>query len=124
MYEPGTCAKNSRNPLIFVHNYRAIGGNVSTNVYGSSHLSNGSTNQQKVVVLTFDDGYESQYSNAKPILDKYGFKATFAVVCNYVGSADNRMTWKEIKSLQQEGHDVASHSMNHVDPLQLSSTKG
>jgi peptidoglycan/xylan/chitin deacetylase (PgdA/CDA1 family) len=95
-----------------------LGGTISTNVYGSSQLSNGVANhhnQQKVVILTFDDGYKSQYSNAKPILDKYGFKATFYIVCNYVGSGDNRMTWEEIKSLQQEGHDIASHTMNHDD---------
>jgi peptidoglycan/xylan/chitin deacetylase (PgdA/CDA1 family) len=96
----------------------AIGGNVSTNIYGSSQLSNSIANQQKVVILTFDDGYKSQYSNAKPILDKYGFKATFSIVCNYVGR-DNRMTWEEIKSLQQEGHDIASHTMNHYDLSKL-----
>jgi peptidoglycan/xylan/chitin deacetylase (PgdA/CDA1 family) len=105
--------------LLFLFIATTIGGNVSTNVYGSSQLSNGITNQQKVVILTFDDGYESQYSNAKPILDKYGFKATFYIVCNYVGSGDNRMTWKDIKSLQQEGHDIASHTMNHDDLSKL-----
>ena len=94
-------------------------GNISSNVYGSSQLTNGIANQQKVVILTFDDGYKSQYSNAKPILDKYGFKATFSIVCNYVGSGDNRMTWKEIKSLQQEGHVIASHTMNHYDLSKL-----
>jgi hypothetical protein len=31
----------------------AIGGNISSNVYGSSHLSNGIANQQKVVILTY-----------------------------------------------------------------------
>jgi peptidoglycan/xylan/chitin deacetylase (PgdA/CDA1 family) len=93
----------------------AIVGSLSSNVYGSSHISNGIANHQKVVILTFDDGYKSQYSNAKPILDKYGFKATFYIVCNYVGSGDNRMTWEEIKSLQHEGHDIASHTMNHDD---------
>ncbi|MDQ4012381.1 MAG: polysaccharide deacetylase family protein [Thermoproteota archaeon] len=93
-------------------------GIISTNIYGSSQLSNGVAyqhNLQKVVILTFDDGYKSQYSNAKPILDKYGFKATFYIVCNYVGSGDNRMTWEEIKLLKQEGHDIASHTMNHDD---------
>jgi peptidoglycan/xylan/chitin deacetylase (PgdA/CDA1 family) len=101
----------------------AIGGNVSSNIYVSSQLSNGIANQQKVVFLTFDDGYKSQYTNAKPILDKYGFKATFSIVCNYVGSGDNRMTWEEIKSLQQQGHDIASHTMNHYDLSKLPSQK-
>ena len=90
-------------------------GNVSSNVYGSQQLLDGNIDKQKVVILTFDDGYKNQYSNAKPILDKYGFKATFSIVCNYVGNGDNRMTWEEIKSLQQEGHDIASHTMNHDD---------
>jgi peptidoglycan/xylan/chitin deacetylase (PgdA/CDA1 family) len=93
--------------------------NVPNNIYGSTEQSKNKINQQKVVILTFDDGYESQYSNAKPILDKYGFKATFYIVCNYVGSGDNRMTWEEIKSLQQEGHDIASHTMNHDDLSKL-----
>ena len=53
-------------------------------------------------------------------MDKYGFKATFYIVCNYVGTGDNRMTWEEIKSLQQEGHDIASHTMNHDDLSKLS----
>ena len=94
-------------------------GNISSSIYGSAEPQKNNINQQKVVILTFDDGYKSQYSNAKPILDKYGFKATFSIVCNYVGSGDNRMTWKEIKSLQQEGHNIASHTMNHYDLSKL-----
>ena len=94
-------------------------GNISSSIYGSAEPQKNNINQQKVVILTFDDGYKSQYSNAKPILDKYGFKATFSIVCNYVGSGDNRMTWKDIKSLQQEGHNIASHTMNHDDLSKL-----
>jgi peptidoglycan/xylan/chitin deacetylase (PgdA/CDA1 family) len=97
----------------------SIMGNISSSIYGSAEPQKNNINQQKVVILTFDDGYKSQYSNAKPILDKYGFKATFSIVCNYVGSGDNRMTWKEIKSLQQEGHNIASHTMNHYDLSKL-----
>ncbi len=68
----------------------------------------------KVVIFIFSDGLMTQFTNAKPILDKYGFKATFDVVCNYVGKTDAYMNWKEIKTLHKEGHDIGSHSMNHV----------
>ena len=73
----------------------------------------------KAVVLTFDDGYKSQYTNAKPILDKYGYKATFYIVCNYVGNGDGqdhpnaRMSWEDITALSNEGYDIGSHSMSH-----------
>ena len=40
--------------------------------------------RHKIVILNFDDGLKSQFTNAKPILDKYGFKVTFYVVCNYL----------------------------------------
>jgi peptidoglycan/xylan/chitin deacetylase (PgdA/CDA1 family) len=80
----------------------------------------------KAVILTFDDVYKSQYTNAKPILDKYGYKATFYIVCNYVGREDEqddpnaRMSWEDITSLYNEGHDIGSHSMDHGDLAEMS----
>jgi len=73
------------------------------------------TNNNKVVILTFDDGYKSQYTNAKPILDKYGFKATFYITCNHVGNGEElvhpnaRIGWENITALYNEGHDIGSH---------------
>jgi peptidoglycan/xylan/chitin deacetylase (PgdA/CDA1 family) len=73
----------------------------------------------KAVVFPFDDAYKSQYTNAKPILDKYGYKATFYIVCNYVEN-NGRLTWEDITSLYKEGHDIGSHTMNHADLSQTS----
>lgn len=78
-----------------------------------------STNNKKAVILAFDDGWKSQYRQAKPILDKYGFKATFSIVCSYVGY-DGYMTWREIRDLHNSGHDIQSHSMRHRDLTKLS----
>ena len=75
---------------------------------------------RKYVILTFDDGYKSQYSNAKPILDKYDFKATFYVVCNYIENGKNHMTWDQIESLHKDGQDIGSHTMNHDDLSKMS----
>ena len=68
----------------------------------------------KVVIFIFSDGLKSQFTNAKPILDKYGFKGTFDVVCNYVDTKNGYMDWDEIKELHNEGHDIGSHSMTHI----------
>lgn len=76
-------------------------------------VSNTVTND-KVVILNFDDGRKTQFTEAKPILDKYGYKATFYVVCNYVGNKPGYMNWKDVNQLNQEGHDIGSHSMNHI----------
>ena len=57
----------------------------------------------KVVILTFGDGWKTQYTNAKPILDNYGFKASFFVTCNFVG-LPSRMNWQEILSLYHDGN--------------------
>lgn len=74
----------------------------------------------RVVIINFDDGLKTQFTHAKPILDKYGFKATFYVVCNYVNNKKGYMTWQEIETLNKEGHDIGSHTMNHVHLSNLS----
>jgi peptidoglycan/xylan/chitin deacetylase (PgdA/CDA1 family) len=68
----------------------------------------------KVVILNFDDGRKTQFAQAKPILDKYGFKATFYVVCNYLENKPGYMDWNEVKQLYKEGNDIGSHSMSHA----------
>lgn len=74
----------------------------------------------KGVIFIFSDGLKTQFTNAKGILDKFGFKATFDVVCDYVGKSDRYMNWSEIKTLHDEGHDIGSHSMSHIRLTELS----
>src|SRR5206468_12387676 len=77
-------------------------------------LSESGTND-KVVILNFDDNRKSQFTQVKPILDKYGFKATFYVVCNYLDNKNGYMNWTELETLYKEGHDIGSHTMNHAN---------
>ena len=101
----------------------------SVSSVSTSDSINTANNNNKAVILTFDDGYKSQYTNAKPILDKYGYKATFYIVCEYVGGGEGqvhpnvKMTWEEIITLHNEGHDIGSHTMSH-DDLDSLSEKG
>ena len=73
----------------------------------------------KAAIIAFDDGMLSQYTYAKPILDKYNFKATFYIICNSVDK-ENRMNWNDIHILEEEGHEIGSHSMNHKKVSKLS----
>ena len=74
----------------------------------------------KAIIFIFSDGLKSQFANAKPILDKYGFKGTFDVVCNNVGKKNGYMDWNEIKTLHDDGHEIGSHSMSHARLTELS----
>ena len=68
----------------------------------------------KVLVLNFYDNDVGQFTNARPILDRYGFKGTFFIVCNWANSHNpQRMNWTDITQLYKEGHDIQSHSMTH-----------
>ncbi len=69
-------------------------------------------NANKVAILTFGDGYQSQYTYAKPVLDKYGFKGNFFVTCNKVGLI-SKITWQEIVQLYKEGHVIGSKTMDY-----------
>jgi peptidoglycan/xylan/chitin deacetylase (PgdA/CDA1 family) len=70
---------------------------------------------ERVVILNFDDNRKSQFTQVKPVLDKYGFKATFYVVCKYLDNKKGYMNWTELETLYKEGHDVGSHTMNHAN---------
>jgi peptidoglycan/xylan/chitin deacetylase (PgdA/CDA1 family) len=78
----------------------------------------------KLVIINFDDSHQSDYTYAKPILDKYGFKATFFEVCNWVEAGyhdkDVSITWPEIAALQQDGMDIEAHTMTHPNLNDLS----
>jgi peptidoglycan/xylan/chitin deacetylase (PgdA/CDA1 family) len=70
----------------------------------------------KLVVLTFDDGVKSDYTNIAPVLKKYGFGATF-FVCEFppdFSDTTKYMTWNQIKTLSDEGFEIGNHTWHHV----------
>jgi peptidoglycan/xylan/chitin deacetylase (PgdA/CDA1 family) len=89
----------------------------------SQYTNQSSLNQKengfnKVVLLSFDDNLKGDFIYAKPILDKYGFKATFFIICNKTGVSGtarflNRTNWQDISAMQKDGMDIESHTMNH-----------
>jgi peptidoglycan/xylan/chitin deacetylase (PgdA/CDA1 family) len=66
-----------------------------------------------VVTLTFDDNPKGHLSIAAPVLERYGFRGTFNIVCDWVGMDARRMTWDDIRELRRRGHEIASHTLWH-----------
>ena len=78
-------------------------------------------NQDKNILITFDDGYVDNYEFAFPILKEFNLKATFFVISKKMGS-ENFASWAELREMKQNGMDIESHTHTHV-PLELLSEK-
>jgi peptidoglycan/xylan/chitin deacetylase (PgdA/CDA1 family) len=87
---------------------------------------------QKAIILNFDDDWKGQLTYAVPILEKYGFNASFFVTtgcltyqnssfCNNTGG-DSAMTWNDVELLSELGYDIQSHGISHKDLTTLSAS--
>jgi peptidoglycan/xylan/chitin deacetylase (PgdA/CDA1 family) len=90
---------------------------------------------RRPVVLTFDDGFADFYTEALPILKKYGFTATLYITTGYVGDTSRwlehdgegerpMLTWKQIAEIDQSGIECGGHSHTHpqMDTLAYSAS--
>ena len=125
----------SVNPLVFraqlsyvkQHGYRCIS-------LGEWLASQGSMQAaERRVVLTFDDGFASMWENVLPLLEEFGFRATFFIVPGYVGKTlwgdpltrtwsweekSRRipfpmMAWDQIARMSEAGMEIGSHTLSH-----------
>ena len=68
---------------------------------------------EKVVILTFDDGYIDFYFNAYPILKKYGFSATIFIPTGLIGGPAY-LSWTQIRDMHSSGLIVfGAHTTSH-----------
>ena len=77
------------------------------------------TQSRGMVSLSFDDGYRDAYTEAYPLLQRYGLQGTFYVVSGYVGF-EGFMTQEHILELEQNGHEIGAHTRRHRDLTTLS----
>lgn len=91
-------------------------------------ISSGSKLPPKAVLITFDDGFFSLKSMVTPLLNKYEYNATFAMVGEYEGFGKNGtrpigsysyLDKQDLKELSQEknvtfaNHSFAMHTMKN-----------
>jgi peptidoglycan/xylan/chitin deacetylase (PgdA/CDA1 family) len=80
---------------------------------------------EKSFVITFDDGYEDNFTNAFPVLQKYNFKATIYLVPNQTinhweekntSILSNLLNNEQILQMQNSGLvEFGSHTLSHVN---------
>lgn len=89
------------------HGYHVI--SLDDLVQGINHGFQFSRNS---VVITFDDGYEDNYSNAFPVLKKYAFPATIFMVSSSVGNP-GFLTWQQLLEMKDNRITIGSHTRSH-----------
>lgn len=96
-----------------------------------THLAQGAPLPTRPVVITFDDAYEDNFTNALPALRQYGMTATVFAISDWVGRENDweqyrgkpscrTMSWEQLRAWRQAGMAVGSHTVSHSSLSRLS----
>src|SRR4026208_684182 len=70
-------------------------------------------------IVTFDDGWKSQYDVAWPIMKKYGYPMTLFIYTEGVRGGSlgggEAITWEQLAEMRDAGIDIQAHSETHQD---------
>ena len=71
------------------------------------------TIKKRSVVITLDDGYTDNYTDAYPILKKHGIPATIFPIAGSIGK-DGMLGWSEMKEMEKGGLvTFGAHTLTH-----------
>ena len=85
---------------------------------------------ERSFVITFDDGYQTVYEKAFPVLQNYGMIATIFLTVGEMGRVKHRerlpslegrsmLNWHEIQEMKQWGIEFGAHTLTHPDLTRL-----
>jgi peptidoglycan/xylan/chitin deacetylase (PgdA/CDA1 family) len=73
----------------------------------------------RCAVITFDDGWKSQYEVAWPILKKFGYPVTMFIYTEGVRGGSlgggEAITWEQLADMRDNGADIEAHTATHQD---------
>ena len=85
------------------------------------------------VLITFDDGYQNNYTHARPILLEYDVPAVFFILPAMFGQYNlwdtaatyihPHMTPDQVQSLAADGFDIGSHGLTHHSLVKFGQTR-
>jgi peptidoglycan/xylan/chitin deacetylase (PgdA/CDA1 family) len=68
---------------------------------------------RRPVVLSFDDGYRSDFTHARPVLRRLGWPGVLNLALNNLRRGD--ITPAEVRALIRSGWEIDSHTLTHPD---------
>ena len=79
---------------------------------------------EKPIIISFDDGYESVYNHALPVLEKYNIQAVVYIIAGYIGEINNwesfslqrkyrHLSKSQIRELSDLNFEIGSHGLSH-----------
>jgi len=96
----------------------------------ADYLRRGNPFPNRSFVITFDDGYQSVYEQAFPVLQRYGVSATIFLTVGDRGTAKSggrlpplecrsMLSWYEIREMHRYGIEFGAHTLTHPDLTRL-----
>jgi peptidoglycan/xylan/chitin deacetylase (PgdA/CDA1 family) len=76
----------------------------------------------KPIVLTFDNGYASQYTNALPVLQRLGWVGVENIQLLGLPASEGGLTDAQVKGLLSAGWELDTQGMSHADLIRLDSS--
>ncbi len=70
-------------------------------------------------VLTFDNGYQSQYTNAMPVLRRLGWVGVENLQLSGLPAAQGGLSQSQIRGLLRSGWELDTQGMSHADLITL-----
>ncbi|GAB4575983.1 MAG: hypothetical protein Kow0077_30220 [Anaerolineae bacterium] len=69
---------------------------------------------EKPVIITFDDGYIDAFEQAFPVLQEFGFTATFFVITSRLDEGHPAyISWEQARIMAEAGMSIESHTKDH-----------
>lgn len=84
-------------------------------VVGPSDLASGEPLPEKCVMITFDDGYADNFTNALPVLEEFQYKAVVALITSCMETSDGAfwMDWDMCRQAAEGGYlELGVHTHN------------